>query len=114
MSTTDRNGSGRGRWCVPRPGGSGRRGDARFHPDSTRGWRLPDAGKPSVVGMLLQILIGVAVIVYLFARRLAGEPLKARRLVVLPAVITIWGASQLRGVHGGLHAADLAFIVVAV
>src|SRR5438034_442864 len=61
--------------------------------------------------MLLQILIGVAVVVYLFGRRLAGEPLKARRLLILPAVVTIWGASQLTG---GLHAADVATIAVAV
>jgi len=64
--------------------------------------------------MLLEILIGVAVVGYLFARRLAGEPLKARRLVVLPAVITVWGGYQLAHVHGGVHAVDLAVIVVAV
>lgn len=64
--------------------------------------------------MLLEILIGVAVVVYLFARRLAGEPLKARRLVLMPAVITIWGASQLTHIKGGLHTVDIATIVAAV
>jgi len=64
--------------------------------------------------MLLEILIGVAVVVYLFARRLAGEPLQARRLVLMPAAITIWGGYQLAHVHGGLHTVDIAVIAVAV
>jgi hypothetical protein len=64
--------------------------------------------------MLLEILIGAAVVVYMFARRIAGEPLNARRLVVLPAVLTIWGASRLTHVHGGLHGVDVAMIGVIV
>lgn len=64
--------------------------------------------------MLLEILIGAAVVVYMFARRIAGEPLNARRLVVLPAVLTIWGASRLTHVHGGLHGVDIAMIGVIV
>jgi hypothetical protein len=63
--------------------------------------------------MLLEILIVVAVVVYLFARRLAGEPLKARRLVILPAVITIWGGYQVVHVHG-VHTVDVAVIGVSV
>jgi hypothetical protein len=63
--------------------------------------------------MLLEILIGVAVVVYLFARRLAGEPLAARRLVVMPAAVTIWGGYQLLHTHGGLGTVDLMVVVIA-
>jgi len=48
---------------------------------------------------LLTGLLALAAIVYVLVRRLAGEPLEGRRLVVLPLILTIAGVSQLTRVH---------------
>jgi len=48
---------------------------------------------------LLTALVAVAAIVYVAARRFAGEPLEGRRLIVLPVVLTIVGATRLDHLH---------------
>jgi hypothetical protein len=48
---------------------------------------------------LLTGLLALAAIAYVLVRRLAGEPLEGRRLVVLPLVLTIVGISQLTRLH---------------
>jgi hypothetical protein len=48
---------------------------------------------------LLTALLAVAAIVYVVARRFAGEPLEGRRLIVLPVVLTIIGATRLDHLH---------------
>lgn len=54
----------------------------------------------TVEGMsFVQALVIVALIVWTLARRLAGQQLQARRMLMLPAVVTVWGVWQLDGVH---------------
>jgi hypothetical protein len=48
---------------------------------------------------LLTGLLALAAIAYVLFRRLAGEPLEGRRLVVLPLVLLIVGVTQLNGAH---------------
>jgi hypothetical protein len=43
----------------------------------------------------VEILLIVAAVVYVVAGRLAGQPLQAKRLVVIPAAMTIYGLTQL-------------------
>jgi hypothetical protein len=59
---------------------------------------------------LLTGLLALAAIVYVLFRRLAGEPLEGRRLVVLPLVLLVVGVLQLRGVHA--TPLDVAVLVV--
>jgi hypothetical protein len=59
---------------------------------------------------LLTALLAVAAIGYVLVRRLAGEPLEGRRLVILPVVLLIIGATQLNGVHA--TPLDVAVLVV--
>jgi hypothetical protein len=61
---------------------------------------------------LIEILLIVAVFGYVMVRRLAGEPLQARRLALLPAGLTIWGIYQLGKYHVTLF--DVALLVVEV
>jgi hypothetical protein len=60
---------------------------------------------------LAQILLIVAVIIFVIVRRFASEPLQARSLLI-PAGLTIWGGYQLRGHH--LSAVDIAFLAVSL
>lgn len=59
---------------------------------------------------LLTGLLALVAIAYVLLRRLAGEPLEGRRLVLLPLVLLIVGVSQLHGVHA--TALDVAVLVV--
>ena len=56
------------------------------------------------------ILLAVALVVYLVARRLLGEPIQQRRLLVLPLLLVAAGVFQL-GKAGQLPAVDLAVIL---
>ena len=59
---------------------------------------------------LLTGLLALAAIVYVLFRRLAGEPLEGRRLVVLPLILLIVGVSQLNGAHA--TSLDITVLVV--
>jgi hypothetical protein len=53
---------------------------------------------------VLDILIAIAVVAYVIGRQVMGEPLRGRRLIVLPAVLAIIGIvelSQSKGQHFG-------------
>jgi hypothetical protein len=43
----------------------------------------------------VEIILIVAAVVYVLGGRLAGQPLQARRLVLIPAAMTIYGLTQL-------------------
>jgi hypothetical protein len=60
----------------------------------------------------IPILLAVAAVVYVMVRRLVGEPLQAKRLVVLPVVLAVWGAVNLTNVLHPAVALDIAFLVV--
>ncbi|MEC3995415.1 hypothetical protein VSR01_18505 [Actinacidiphila sp. DG2A-62] len=58
---------------------------------------------------MIDVLVVVAVAVYVIGRQLIGEPLRGKRVVVLPAVLAVVGASRLHG-HG--HAVGAADVVL--
>ena len=63
----------------------------------------------------LEILAVVAVIGWIIFRQFRGEPLRGRRAVVLPALLTVIGFTDLHG-HGGsgshLATADIVAITI--
>jgi hypothetical protein len=84
--------------------------EGRFHPGSTWGWRLPEGEIPNFECVsYVWILLIAAIVVLVIGRRFAGEPLRAKSLII-PLALTVWGLSQLRGQH--LDAADLALLIV--
>ncbi len=58
---------------------------------------------------VLDILAVVAIIGYVIGRQLLGEHLKGRRLILLPIILIVIGATQFGG-HGHPGAADIALI----
>jgi hypothetical protein len=62
---------------------------------------------------VLDIVAVVAIVGFVITRQIVGEPLRGRRLIVLPIILTVIGASELFG-HGH-HAthADIALICVS-
>jgi hypothetical protein len=65
---------------------------------------------------LITVLLVLVAIGYVLVRRLAGEPLEARRLAVLPIVLAVIGVAQMRGLHAtpldiGVLAAEGAIAV---
>jgi hypothetical protein len=58
----------------------------------------------------LEILLVIALVGYMLVRRLLGEPAQAKRMLVLPAVLTVIGLSSAKDV---LHdPVQLGFLVV--
>jgi len=58
----------------------------------------------------LEILAVIGIIGFVIYQQVAGQLLRGRRLVVLPAVVTVLGFLSLRGHH--LGPADIAWITV--
>lgn len=58
---------------------------------------------------MIDVLAVIAVAVFVIGRQLLGEPLRGRRVLLLPAVLTVVGATRLGG-HGAVGAADVAFL----
>jgi hypothetical protein len=61
----------------------------------------------------LEILAVVGIIGYVIYRQVRGEPLRGRRAVLLPAILTVVGLTDLHG-NGGAHlqAADVTALVI--
>lgn len=63
----------------------------------------------------LEILAVIAVIGWIIFRQFRGEPLRGKRAVLLPAILTVIGFTDLRG-HGGsgshLQTADIVAITI--
>jgi hypothetical protein len=55
----------------------------------------------------IEILAVLAIIGYVIFRQVQGEPLRGRRAVVLPAILTVIGLVNLRGGGAHLTAADI-------
>ena len=63
----------------------------------------------------LTILLAVAAVGYVLLSRMKGQPLKLKRLVVLPAVLTVIGITDFTGSSvPRLTPKDIAFLVVSV
>ena len=58
----------------------------------------------------LEVLAVIGIIGFVIYRQLAGQLLQGKRLIVLPAVVTVIGFFDLRGHH--LGAADIAWLTV--
>jgi hypothetical protein len=58
----------------------------------------------------LEILVVIGVIGFVIYQQLAGQLLRGKRLIVLPAVLTVIGFLDLRGHH--LGSADIAWLAV--
>ncbi len=62
---------------------------------------------------VIRVLAVVAIIGYVIGRQLMGEPLRGKRVVLLPAVLAVAGAADL-GTHGRhVHPADVACLVIS-
>jgi hypothetical protein len=58
----------------------------------------------------LEILAVIAIIGFVIYQQVAGQPLQGRRVVVLPAMVTVIGFLDLRSAH--LRPADIAWLTV--
>jgi hypothetical protein len=66
-----------------------------------------------VVSEVIRVLAVIAVIGYVIGRQLTGEPLRGRRVVLLPVILAVAGAVDL-GKHGRhLEPADGACLVIS-
>ena len=62
---------------------------------------------------VIRVLAVVAVIGYVIGRQLMGEPLRGKRVVLLPVILAIAGAADL-GAHGRhVEPADVAWLVIS-
>jgi hypothetical protein len=64
------------------------------------------------VNVVLAVAAVVAVIIYVIGRQLRGEPLRAKRVLVLPAVLAVVGLVDLSG-SKGVNAADIVCIIAS-
>lgn len=60
----------------------------------------------------LEILAVIGIIGFVIFRQIQGEPLRGKRTVVLPAILTAIGFSDLRGNSGHLQPADVTCLVI--
>ena len=60
----------------------------------------------------LEIAAGVAIVAYVIGRQLLGEPLRGKRVVVLPIVLTVIGITDLGGNHQPVKPVDVVCLVV--
>jgi hypothetical protein len=61
---------------------------------------------------VLEVLGVVALVISVIARQAAGEPIRARRLIILPGVLTLVGAVDLA--RRAVHPSDADLVLIAV
>ena len=67
-----------------------------------------------IITVVLVVLV-LAVVGYVLASRIAGQPVNTRRLLVLPGVLTAMGLLQLSGaVSAGVRPQDLGLLAVGL
>lgn len=59
---------------------------------------------------VVQIIAAIAVVAYVIGRQTLGEPLRGKRVVLLPAILTVIGISTLNDRH--LRPVDLACLTI--
>jgi hypothetical protein len=62
---------------------------------------------------LLTVLVAIGIVVYLIGQQLAGSPLQGKRVVVLPAVLTVIGIVDISGQKSHPAATDIVLLVVS-
>jgi hypothetical protein len=62
---------------------------------------------------VLTVLVAIAIVGYVIGRQLIGEPMRGKRLIVLPVVLVVIGATELHssGRHSGV--ADIVCIAIS-
>jgi hypothetical protein len=65
------------------------------------------------VSEVIRVLAVVAVVGYVIGRQLMGEPLRGKRVVVLPVVLAVAGAADLGKNGHHVRPADVAFLVIS-
>lgn len=60
----------------------------------------------------LEILAVIGIIGFIIYQQLAGQPLRGKRVVLLPAILTVIGFTSLRGGGAHLQTVDIACIVI--
>lgn len=60
----------------------------------------------------VEIIAGIAIIGYVIGRQLRGEPLRGRRVVLLPAILTVVGVLDLGGNHVRVRPVDVGCLIV--
>ncbi|HXN38765.1 MAG TPA: hypothetical protein VN892_12065 [Solirubrobacteraceae bacterium] len=61
----------------------------------------------------LTVLVAIGIIVYVIGQQLLGSSLRGKRLVVLPAVLTVIGIVDISGQKSHLAATDIVLLVVS-
>jgi hypothetical protein len=61
----------------------------------------------------LTVLVAIGIIVYVIGQQLLGSALSGKRLVVLPAVLTVIGIVDISGQKSHLAATDIVLLVVS-
>jgi hypothetical protein len=62
---------------------------------------------------MLEVIAGIAIVGYVIGRQLLGEPLRGKRLIMLPAVLTVLGVVDLAGHGQHPGSLDIALIAAA-
>jgi hypothetical protein len=60
---------------------------------------------------IFQIATVIAIIAYVIGRQLEGAPLRGKKVVLLPVVLTVIGASDLGSAHVHARPSDVTFLV---
>lgn len=71
-------------------------------------WRLLAAAHGGTIPSPVEIVVAVAAVAFVLWSRMKGQPLRAKRLLVLPVVLVVIGALDL---SGSLSPADVGFLV---
>jgi hypothetical protein len=61
---------------------------------------------------VLEVLAAIGIIGYIIFRQVQGEPLRGKRAVLLPVILTVIGFLNLRGEGAHLTGADIACLVI--
>jgi hypothetical protein len=69
------------------------------------------AGAPTMSDVITIIAV-VAIIAFVIGRQLMGEPLRGKRVVLLPVILTVIGLSDLGSKSQPVTPTDIAFLVV--
>jgi len=64
-----------------------------------------------IVSAPIEIIAAVGIIAFVIARQLAGEPLRGKRVVLLPIVLTIIGLTDLGGHGSHVRPIDVALLI---
>jgi hypothetical protein len=61
----------------------------------------------------IEVLAVIGIIGYIIFRQVQGEPLRGKRALLLPAILTVIGVTDLHGANGAhLQAADVTALVI--